>query len=364
MSTPPPLRIGLIGLGAVAEQHFAACRSLPGIEIVAGADPCADRRDAFASRGRLVCHDDHRHLLECERLDVALVLTPPATHATVVRDCADAGVHVLCEKPLALDTATAEAMVAHCRQRGVQLFYGSSYRYLPAVQAAYRIIAEGGIGDVVMMREAVIGGCGRAQQPVMGPHHCPAGGPGGSLMGLVDHGIHLIDVLPWIAGSRVRRVVGRGNISGQPLRSEFALLELDNGALCHLLYDDGTFGTTLPGEGAFSWGSAWSVDGLEPAGSWHRDPGCIHVHGTKGALRILHYANVLIRFAHAGVQQVALPGRPAPGHFASQLEAVAEDLGSDGTPRVAGEAGVEAVRVLGAVYESARQGCMVEVTRP
>jgi predicted dehydrogenase len=183
-------------------------------------------------------------------------------------------------------------------------------------------------------------------------------------MGLVDHGIHLLDVLPWLAGSRVRRVVGRANVSGQALTTEFALLELETGAVANLLYDDGTFGTALPGEGAFSWGSAWDANGLEPAGGWHPDPGCIHVHGTRGALRILHYANALFRFAEDRVQQVVLSGRPAPGHFASQLEAFAEDLRSGNAPRVPGEAGVEALRVLEAVYDSQRQGRLIEVARP
>jgi UDP-N-acetyl-2-amino-2-deoxyglucuronate dehydrogenase len=356
-----PLRVGLIGLGAVAEQHLAAYLRVPGIEVVAGADPRDDRRALFAAQ-RLCCYEGHGQMLRRENLDVACVLTPAASHEQVALDCAAAGVHVLCEKPLAPGADAARCMSDGCRSRGIQLFYGSSYRFLPAISAARDLIIGGAIGDILLLRESVVGGRGRESQRIMPYSHYPEGGPGGSPMGLLDHGIHLLDILPWLAGTRVTRAFGRGNVSGQPLVTEYALLEMANGAVAQLLYDDGTFATTLPAEGVFSWGCGWGADGLEPAGQWQADPGCIHVHGTRGALRILHYANALFVSDRAGLRQLPLSGSPAPGHFGAQLAQFADDLRSGRPATTPAEAGIAALDVLQAINASQRTGRMIDVT--
>ncbi|HEX4198276.1 MAG TPA: Gfo/Idh/MocA family oxidoreductase [Caulobacteraceae bacterium] len=345
------LRVGLIGLGAVGRLHLEAYRTAMRIEVVAVAEPDPDRREA-ARAPEVRLYTNAADMLAQEQLDIACVLTPAASHAAMTLLCATAGVHVLCEKPLAGSLAEATAMIDACQTANVQLAYGASYRFLPAVARAQALIAEGAVGQVVLLREQAIGGAGPTNRQIMPPDHYSPGQPGGSPMGLVDHGVHLIDAFAWMTGARVVSALGRGNVSGRALSPEYLLMTLSNGAVGSLLYDEGTYPTELPAEGLFSWGASWDADGFHSGGLWAASPGTIHVHGTRGALRIAHYANALFLTDKDGQRQLPLEGRPAPHHFAAQIDAFAEDLLAARAPRSNATDGLIALKVLMAAYRA------------
>jgi predicted dehydrogenase len=355
------LRVGLIGLGGVGRVHLQAYRTVAGIDVVAVADPDATARAAAAALSKARIYSDHIELLHQEDLDLACILTPAASHEAVALSCAEAGVHALCEKPLTLSNASAERMISAFRKRRLHLFYGASYRYLPAVRRARELIAEGAVGEVILMREQIIAGTGRDGCRPLGPAHYPDGGPGGTPMGLVDHGVHLIDTFRWLTGQEIVSVYGRGNISGEQLSPEFMHMTFDGGAVGYLVYEEGTYPTDLPGEGQFSWGEGWDSSGYRPAGRWHAQPGCIHVHGSRGALRIFHYANTLYLTDAAGTTQIGLHNGAAPGHFAAQMEAVAASLRKGEDPEVGGGEGLIDLQALLAVYESQKSGRRIDL---
>jgi UDP-N-acetylglucosamine 3-dehydrogenase len=117
------LRVGLIGLGRVAEVHLRAYQEVTQIEVVAGAEPRADRLAEMAAMWGFEGYTDHVEMLEKENLDIACILTPASLHRTMAEEAADHGVHVPCEKPMALSTADAQAMIDRCRAAGVRLYY-------------------------------------------------------------------------------------------------------------------------------------------------------------------------------------------------------------------------------------------------
>jgi predicted dehydrogenase len=263
---------------------------------------------------------------------------------------------VLCEKPLAASAADGEAMVAACAAAGVRLGYGSSYRYLGAMTRARALIAQGALGDVALLVETLTGGGGRADQRAIGEDHYPRGGAGGTSMGLVDHGIHMLDCLPWLVDAPVRSIRGRGNRSGEALRPEHAQLELEGGALCQLLYWDGSYDVALPSEGAFSLGGTWDIHGrYAPPGRW-QPPGVeIRVFGSQGALRILPYAHHLYLADADGLRAVPVPSPASPLHFAAQLSAFLDAIERGEAPPVGGADGVAALRLLEAIYDDDRE---------
>ncbi|MEI9997538.1 MAG: Gfo/Idh/MocA family oxidoreductase [Rhizomicrobium sp.] len=353
--------MGIIGYGGVGRLHCEAYAKSVLTEIVAIAEPDPERRALAAAALPVPVYADAEEMLRQTRLDIACVLAPAALHLALVRLCARAGVHVLCEKPLATTVEDAAEISRVCAAAGVALFYGSSYRFLAPVREARARIAAGAIGDVTMIREQEIGGAGIEARVTLPPAHYPAGTPGGSPMGLVDHGIHLLDVLPWLLQSPIASVFGRGNLSGAALRPEYAVLTFANGCTASLLYDEATFHTDLPAEGAFSWGSSWDASGYRPGGGWVPHPGAIHLHGTRGALRVFHYANTLIQFDADGPRQIALSGPAAPYHFAAQIDAFAQDL-NDGAPaRVSAGDAMRALQVLAAIYRSARERRVIDL---
>lgn len=355
------LRVGIVGLGGVGAIHLEAYRASRAVEVVAAAEIDPARLEAAQARHDFKAYADYKEMLTGESIDLVVVATPVSTHEAVTIAAAKAGHHVLCEKPLAVEVAQAKRMIAACKAAGVTLFYGATYRQLPALRAARDLVVQGAIGEVRLMREQEVGGTGPEGRQVMGFAHYPQGGPGGSGFGLVDHGIHLIDAFGWLSRSTVETVFGRGNISGAEAFPEYLLMNFRNGALGHLLYEDSTFPTSLPGEGMFSWGAGWDINGYVPPGLWQSAPGCIHVHGSKGALRIFHYANALFLTDKDGTRQIGLEGRPAPGHFAAQVESCARSI-QDGAPvEVPGEAGLAALEVLEAAYRSFEEKRMVTV---
>ena len=183
-----------------------------------------------------------------------MVLTPASTHRQIVEAAAGKGIDVFCEKPIAVTVEDAQAMVSACDRAAVRLFYGSCYRYLPAVIKARKLIQQGAIGQVQLLTEQAIGGHGIDGYQQLAPIHYPIGGPGGPGMGLVDHGVHLIDIFPWLTDSSIVAAHGRGQISGEPAGSEYMAMQLSNGAVGHLLYNAATFSAGLPNEGMFSGG--------------------------------------------------------------------------------------------------------------
>ena len=253
--TTETLRVGLIGLGSVSESHLAAYREVATIEVVAAAEPCSERLKEMARRWGVRPYGNAAEMLDAEELDICCVLTPAATHREITEFVASQGVHVLCEKPLALTLQDARAMIDACTAAGVRLAYGSSYRFLPACKRAKQLIDDGAIGEISLLMETCIGGSGPEGFHDYGPSHYPRGGPGPGGMGLIDHGIHLVDTFCWLVRSELDSVVGRGNIAGQTPASEHLTMTFANGATGHLIYNDVTFPCEMPQEGIFSWGS-------------------------------------------------------------------------------------------------------------
>ena len=146
----PRLRYTLIGAGAsIASNHLEALARIPDIHIVGMADvnpvPGAQRAAMVDCPFFL----DHRELLSTVTPDVAVICAPHSFHRSLAIDCFAAGAHVLVEKPIAVDVAEAEAMIAAADAAGRWLAVNFQERFRPAVDAAHRLIAAGELGDLV-----------------------------------------------------------------------------------------------------------------------------------------------------------------------------------------------------------------------
>lgn len=346
-----PVSIAIIGLGAVSVAHLDAYRWLAHINITSVCDIENSRAVAIAEEYGARSYADPQQLFQNEKPDLALVLTPVATHRRIVELAAAAGVDVLVEKPLAATIDDGEMMLAACRDAGVRLYYGASYRFLPALIKARELIRSGAIGDVVLLKEELIGGGGIEDYTQLSSIHYPHGAPGGTAMGLVDHGVHLIDIFPWLIGSEISHITGRGQVSGAAPVTEYAVMTFENGASGHLLYNAMTFSDSLPNEGVFSGGKGWATDGtISQRGVWDNDPGYISVFGERGALRIYHYANKLFLRTKEGVREVEIDGAPPFGHFGAQLDCCIDALADANAPCVDGTDGLRALKLLNKIY--------------
>jgi len=347
------LRVGLIGLGGVAEAHLEGYKQVETIQVVAGAEIQTERLARMAEKWRFKGYSDYGQMLAEENLDIACVLTPARFHREVTARVAEAGVHVLCEKPLAVSLDDARAMIEVCDKRGVKLAYGATWRFLPACRKAKEIIESGRLGRVMLMMETYVGGRGYDNFRDAGPMHYPPGGPGGGGMGLIDHGIHLIDMFMWLTGSPAASVFGRGNISGQPPATEYLTMILQNGAVGQLVYNEATLPCEMPTEGIFSWGGSWDINyNMTLGGGWEAQPQNFRVYGTRGALRVFHYANKLFLYEEGRREQIRVLDRPMPGNFAMQMESFARAIQEKKSPEATGSDGLRALAVALAAYKS------------
>lgn len=132
-----PVRLGVVGAGLIAQlAHLPALRDLGDrFAVRALAEPSPRVREIVARRNGIpAAYPEHTELLEREALDGLLVCSPNGSHAGVVRDALDAGLHVLVEKPLCLDPADAAGLVDRARERRRVVQVGYMKRFDPAYE--------------------------------------------------------------------------------------------------------------------------------------------------------------------------------------------------------------------------------------
>ena len=357
-----PLRIGIIGLGTVADVHLLAYKSVESVRVIAGSDISQNRLDKMVERWQISGYIDYIQMLENEDLDLIVVCVPCRYHREVVERVADFKIPILVEKPLATTVSEANSMIAKCKLNNIPLAYGASYRWLPANIKAKEVIKKGILGNISLLMEMAIGGHGKAKFQDLGHHHYPEGMPGGSGMGLVDHGIHLIDLFRWFLESEVVSVYGNGNYSGEIPSSEHVIMNFRNGATAHLIYNEISYYSDLKSEGIYGWGGSWDPDGsLKLTGGWEEHPGNIRVHGDNGALRIYYYANKLYLSDELGQKPISILHRPMPGNFALQIESLANSIINNTPLVVSAEEGLKALEILEAIYKSQKTQSVINL---
>ena len=143
-------RVGIIGLGMAVGPHAKSLIDLAdGIEVAGVFSPSRERREAFAARFAFPLAEDLDAILADRSVDAVLLLTPPNTHLDLVERAANAGKHVLLEKPVEISLARAEATVAACRKAGVTLGIVLQHRFRKPVERLGEILASGRLGRMV-----------------------------------------------------------------------------------------------------------------------------------------------------------------------------------------------------------------------
>ena len=189
-------RWGLIGPGGIARRFAGAVRHLPACSLVAVAGRRRERAQAFADAwadgdATIAVASSIPELLARTDLDAVYVATPHAFHPEAVHACLDAGLPVLCEKPLAPTAAQARAMVAHARERGVLLMEAMWTSFLPVYAEVARWLQRGAIGELRAMQSSF-----GLSNPFDAHHRCyDAAQAGGALL---DIGIYNLAVTRWV----------------------------------------------------------------------------------------------------------------------------------------------------------------------
>ncbi len=229
-STTPRLGVAMIGHSFMGAAHSQAWHTAPRFfdlpldpvtAVLCGRDE--GRTAAAAARlGWAATETDWRRVVERDDVDLVDVCTPGDTHAEIAIAALAAGKHVLCEKPLANSVAEAEAMVAAAdaaAEHGVRAMVGFTYRRVPAVALARRLVEQGRIGEVRHVRAQYLQDwLTDPEAPLSWRLQKDRAGSGA----LGDIGAHVVDLTQYITGDRVQEVSARLEtfVKERPLATE------------------------------------------------------------------------------------------------------------------------------------------------
>ncbi|MDP6636975.1 MAG: Gfo/Idh/MocA family oxidoreductase [Phycisphaerae bacterium] len=155
-----PLNVGMIGYGFMGRTHSNAYSKVshffdlpykPVLRVICGLDE--DQAKAFAEQWGFESHTtDWRKVIEDENIDIVDICVPNNMHAEIAIAAAKAGKAIICEKPLAMNTAQAQEMVDAVQAAGVANLVSFNYRRVPAVTLAKQLIDEGRLGKIFHYR--------------------------------------------------------------------------------------------------------------------------------------------------------------------------------------------------------------------
>jgi predicted dehydrogenase len=195
------LRVGVIG-GGYGRNHILAYHA-SGVEVAAF---CQRSKEAAAAMARefAIPHvfTDYHDLLAFEGLDAVSIATPPNLHCPITVAAVAQGLHVLCEKPLALNVEEAETMLARSEAARRAHMTAFNFRFIPALRRMKELLDEKFLGERIFHVDATWFAEGRmAPETPLGWRHQKALA-GFGVLG--DTGVHLIDLVRWLIGDFIR----------------------------------------------------------------------------------------------------------------------------------------------------------------
>ena len=358
-----PLGTAVIGLGKVADTHARALTSLPGSRFVAVCDPITERAEAFASRYGVRAYLHLDDLLEDDEVQVVSICTPHPTHAETAIRAAQAGRHVLVEKPMAVRLADCDAMIEAAAASRVKLGVISQRRFYEQVLRVRHAIDEGRIGVPALGTLMVLGWRGEDYYR-LDPWRGTWAGEGGGV--LVTQVTHHLDLFQWLMGPITE-------LTGYWANLNHPTIEVEDTAVAVLRFANGALGSIV-------------ASNSQKPGLFGR----IHVHGTSGAS-----IGVQVESGSAFISGVTtevsppmndiwtIPGEEAllatwqrederraattdimQDYHSRQIEDFLAAVTEDRAPAVSGEEGRKSVELFTAIYRSQRDGVPVRFPLP
>lgn len=333
------MKVGLIGAGLQGTRRAPALRQFPNTELVIVADIRLEAAEHLAESVGCQATAHWEKVVEREDLEAVLVCTPTNLHALMSIAAMKAKKHVLCEKPVALSLDEAQEMVRVAKGNGVKLKCGFNHRHHPGIQQARQWFDKGAIGELNFIR-CRYGICGRpgydkewrAKPEIAGGGH------------LMEQGIHAIDLFRWFSGefAEVTGFTATRFWDMAPLEDNaFALFRTSRGQIASL-HSSLTQWKNIFSFEIFGQDGYILVEGL--GGSY----------GTEQA--VLGKRALLEPF-----REETIEFRGGDRSWYEEWKEFVAAIHEDREPVGSGQDGLEALRLVNAVYESTASGCVVKL---
>jgi len=315
------VKIGVMSFAHMhAYSYTAAVNDLPDAQLVGIADHDPERGREMAEKFNTRFIPNYEELLK-EDIDAVIITSENCMHKELTIMAAEAGKHVLCEKPISTNVEDAKAMIEVCRKNNVQLMTAFPCRYSPAVIKAREAIRSGRIGEVLSIK-----GTNHGKMP--GGWFVDKSKSGGGAV--IDHTVHVTDLMRWILESEPVEVYA----------------EISN-AMFHDVYDDCGMLTITFENGVFSTlDTSWTRPKSFP--TW--GDVTMSIQGTKGVVEVDLFAQTLGLYSDK-TMSTAWPGWGDNTDYwmvKDFVSAIAEGR----TVSITGEDGMAALAVALAAYKS------------
>ncbi len=339
------VRVGVIGSGFIGNIHVDGLKHCPDAEVAAVASKTPGKARQFAdARGIPDAYEDYRQLLARDDIQAVTVGVPNYLHEEVVTAAAQAGKHIMCEKPFARTFDEAERMLAAVRSAGVKLVYGEMLCFAPKYVRAKRLVDEGALGKVFLVKQS---------EEHDGPHmpwFWDVNLSGGGV--LLDMGCHSIEFARWI-------------LNRPPVKSVQATLgtfvhgdrtQGEDHSICIIEFADGAIAVAEN-----SWGKTGGIDDR------------CEIYGTKGNTRAdLIHGNALTTHSKVGYGYAVEKADTTTGWtftgfeeewnygFPQEMQHFVNVVKGIEQPIETGEDGLEVLRIIYAAYQSAGEGRRID----
>jgi predicted dehydrogenase len=347
MKTTGKVKVGIIGSQFEADIHAASFQILPEeAEVVAVASPTPGNAQKLADQYKIPrVFLDYREMLKQPDIELVTITAPNSLHARMTVDIANAGKHVLCEKPLCMTLAEADEMIDTCKRQGVLLMYAEELFFTPKYLKAKEMADQGAFGRVYLVKQS---------EKHFGPHspwfwdvNLSGGGA------LMDLGCHGIAFCYWFLNRpRIKSVYCQMGtyVHGDKTRGE-------DDCLCILEFENNAVGLIED-----SWARRGGMDDR------------IEVFGEGGVTYAnLHMGNALATYSEYGFGYAVEKAPTTRGWsypvfdelwnygFPQEMAHFARCVRGKETPQATGDDGRVVLEVIYAAYASAGQGRKVEM---
>jgi UDP-N-acetyl-2-amino-2-deoxyglucuronate dehydrogenase len=345
--------IGIIGTGGIANAHAEAVLSLEEAELVAACDIVPEKARAFAERYHIAdVYTDARAFFKNPRLQAALVCTPHRAHCPLAMQAAQAGIHVMVEKPLTVDLREADQAIEAAVVAGIKFGVIFQRRFWPAAQRAHKAIADGKLGEVIL-GDCIVKWWREKSYYDLDSWRGTWAGEGGAV--LVNQSVHAIDMYQWLMGP-VDTVYGLwANLSHPYIEAEdaaVAALRFKNGAL-------GIIEVTVCTKPQL--GSRIQIHGKNGAGIGILE----HPEGRAGVNDLWTIPGEEEENVRILAEQNAAADKPRAerglSFHALQIQDFVHAIQEGREPAVTAEEGRKAVEIIQAIYQSNRTGKPVQL---
>ncbi len=317
-----PVRLSVLGAGIIAKSFMEAASAVADLEVATVCDIDENRARALAEPQNSAWETDYQAVLGDESIQAVYIALPHHLHEEATIAAAEAGKHILLEKPMANSLEEADRMLAAKKRAGIKLMIGFTHRFHSELETAKRLIAAGELGQLTLALDVMTTG------GVIPGWFWQKSEAGGGVLHV--NGAHSFDRLRWLMDSEIVEVFAYTDTYD-------SRKTVEDSAIVAMRFANGALGTTVHN---------WVTDSPLP---FKCD---LDLYGTDGALRIdtwnaIEFANA----SHTWVQR-----RERDDMFQKEIGEFVSAILEDREPCITGEDGRRSLACVQAAYESARRG--------